>query len=129
MNKQREKGFTIIEVLFAIAILVPVCFAVIGINFYMTRAADSARMTITALQDAHTVIERIRDASRQGLNRVTTNFPDGQAVPGFANLTNEQIVVDYANPAADPLATTVTATWTDGGRNMRRDLSTQITQR
>ena len=129
MKIRRGKGFTLLEVLFAIAILLPVFFAILGVNFYMARATDSARMTTTAIQDAHTVIERMRDASRQELNQVTTNFPDGQTLVGFTNLTNEQIVVDYANPNADPLSATVTVTWTDNGRNMQRNLATQITQR
>ena len=120
------------EVLFALAILVPVCFSMIGINLYIARAADSARLTTTALEDVHTVIERIRDTSRNSLNQVVATFPNGQAVASAASMpaqNNEQITVNYAGTGADPLVVTVRATWTDGGRNMIRDIVTQVTQR
>lgn len=121
------------EVLFALAILIPVCFSIIGINYYSARAADSARLTTTAIHDAHTVIERLRVESQDGLAQVVATYPNGQPVPaGIAAMSaesGEQIIVNYADPGADPLDVTVTVTWTDAGRNMRKDLVTQITQR
>ncbi|MBI4372854.1 MAG: hypothetical protein HY585_03920, partial [Candidatus Omnitrophica bacterium] len=118
-------------VLFALGIIVPAIFAVIGINYYMIHASENARQATTALQDAHSVIEGIRNSSKQGLSQVLADYPDGQAVGGFANLTNERIEVDYAEVTDDPLVVTVTVTWTDpgGGDIRRRVLETQVTQR
>ncbi len=124
-----RKGFTFIEILFSLAVIIPVLLGIIGITTYSLRIADTARTTTTAVQDAHTVIERIRNTSTNGLNQVVATYPTGQAVAGFNNLTNEQIVVTYPNAAADPLAITVTVTWSDQNRNMSRSLWTQVTRR
>lgn len=125
-----NQGFTFIELLICIAIIIPVLLGAIGIDVYMMRAGQASRGVMTALQDANTVIERIRNvASNQGLNQVTATYPTGQAVAGFAGLTNEQVVVTYPSATADPLAITVTVTWQDAGRNMTRALSTQVTRR
>lgn len=125
------KGFTFIELLICIAIIIPVLLGVIGVDIYMTRAGDTSRQVINALQDANTVIERIRNtASNQGLTAVTAAYPSGQAVAGFATLTNEQVVVTYPSATADPLTITVTVTWQNSeGRNMSRALATQVTRR
>ncbi len=124
-----RRGFTFIEILFAVAIVIPVLLGIIGVTVYSLRVTDSARMITTAVQDAHTVIERIRNISGNGLSQVTATYPSGQAVAGFNNLTAEQIVVTYPNAAADPLAVTVTVTWSDQNRNMSRSLWTQVTRR
>ncbi|MBI4395079.1 MAG: type II secretion system protein [Candidatus Omnitrophica bacterium] len=130
---KKKDGFTILEMLFALGIIIPAIFAVIGINYYMIHASENARQATTALQDAHSVIEGIRNSSAQGLSRVIANYPNGQAVAAFTglNLTNERITVSYANVNADPLVVTVTVTWTDpGGGDIRtRVLETQVTQR
>ncbi len=124
-------GFTFIELLICIAIIIPVLLGVFGVDIYLSRASDTSRQVMAALQDANTVIERIRNvASNQGLTQVTATYPSGQAVAGFTGLTNEQAVVTYPNAVADPLAITVTVTWQDAaGRNLTRALSTQVTRR
>ena len=124
-----KSGLTLLELAFALAILAPILLAVIGVNLYALRAGESSRQITTAMQDAHTIIEQIRDTSEQGLNQVLTEFPDTQAVSGFSNLTNEQATVNYNDVNADPLVTTVTVQWTDRGRSINRALTTQITQR
>lgn len=126
---KREQGFTLSELLFAICVMIPVLFGIISVTYYTLRAGETSRKVMTALQDAHTVIEQIRRESDQSLNQVVATFPNGLAVSGFNTLTNEQIVVSYADPNADPLAVTVTVNWTDQGRAMTRVLSTQVTNR
>lgn len=127
--KQKE-GFTFVEILVALLIIIPVLLGLIGVNIYTFRAAESSKMIITAIQDAHTVIERIRYvATNQGLAQVVLNYPSGQAVAGFTNLDNEQIVVTYPNALADPLAITVSVNWRDHSRSMTRSLLTQVTRR
>ena len=127
--KNQKRGFTLMEVVLALAILIPAVFAIIGANHYMIRMSESSRRITTALQDAHTLIERIRNTSEQGLNQVTAAYPSGGAVAGFLNLPGEQITVTYPSASADPLAITVMVNWTDQGRAMSRSLSTQVTQR
>lgn len=126
---RKESGFTLIEVLVALLIVLPALFGVIGVTIYMMQAGDTSRGVVTALQDANAVIERIRSTSESGLTEVVQLFPAGQPVGGFANLDNELIRVSYPNPTQDPLQITVTVTWTNRGRLMQRSLFTQITQR
>jgi type II secretory pathway pseudopilin PulG len=128
--RQNQNGFTFIEILVAIAIVIPVLMGMIGVNLYTFRAGETSRSVMTAMQDGHTVIESIRNvANNQGLAAVTANFPSGQAVAGFANLTSQQVIVTYPNAAQDPLQITVTVTWDDRGRAMSRSLVTQVTRR
>ena len=125
-NKQ---GFTLIELLFAVAIILPVLLGAVGLNVYVFRAAETSRRAMIAVQDAHTVIERIRNTSETSLAQVTTNYPNSQAVSGFSNLPSEQVVVSYPNASADPLVITVTVNWTDRQGTMSRLLTTQVTHR
>ncbi|HNV86069.1 MAG TPA: prepilin-type N-terminal cleavage/methylation domain-containing protein [Candidatus Omnitrophota bacterium] len=129
MGKTDRRGFTLVEILIALAITVPVLFGIIVSILHMYRANEVSHEVITALQDAHAVIEQIRNVSRSGLSAVTAQFPNGGAVAGFNNLTNEQVVVTYPNATADPLAVTVTTTWTNRNRAVSRALRTRVTQR
>lgn len=125
----KREGFTLIELILAVAIILPVLLGAIGLNVYVFRATETSRRTMVALQDAHTVVERIRNTSETSLSAVTSAYPDSQAVTGFSNLPSEQITVDYANINADPLDLIVTVSWLDRGRTMVRNLSTQVTKR
>jgi len=84
---------------------------------------------MVAIQDAHTVIERIRNLSQTSLAQVTSTYPSGQTVSGFSNLPSEQVTVTYPNSNADPLAITVSTSWTDRQGSMTRSLATQVTHR
>jgi len=117
------------ELVIVLGILMPVTLAIVAANVYTFRVSETAQGSTIAIQDAHATIERIRNTSKQGLAQVTTTFPSGAAVAGFANLPAEQVVVTYPSASADPLAITVTVTWLDRNRNMARALSTWVTQR
>ncbi len=124
-----KRGFTLIELIISLSIIVPVLLGVIGLNVYVFRMNETSRRAVVAVQDAHTVIERIRNASETSLAQVTTTYPSGQAVGGFSNLPSEQVTVAYPNASADPLAITVTVSWQDRQGTMTRSLTTQVTQR
>lgn len=125
----RKQGFSLIELIIAISIVVPVLLGAIGLNVYVFRMNETSRRAVVALQDAHTVIERIRNTSETSLAQVTSIYPSGQAVSGFSNLPSEQVTVTYPNASADPLAITVTVSWTDRQGPMTRSLATQVTHR
>src|SRR3989338_8574101 len=108
-----KKGFTLIELMIALCIVLPVLLGAIGLNVYIFRLAETSRRSTVAIQDAHTVIEQIRNTSKTNLAQVVTNYPNGQAAAGFNNLPSEQVIVTYPNASADPLAITVTVNWSD----------------
>ncbi len=125
----RHQGFTLIELIISLAIIVPVLLGAIGLNVYVFRMNETSRRAVVALQDAHTVIERIRNLSETSLAQVTSTYPSGQTVSGFSNLPSEQVTVTYPNASTDPLVITVTASWVDRQGAMNRSLATQVTHR
>lgn len=124
-----KKGFTLIELLIALCIVLPVLLGAIGLNVYIFRLAETSRHSTIAIQDAHAVIEQLRNTSKTSLAQVVANYPSGQAVAGFNNLPSEQVIVTYPNANADPLAITVTVTWSDRQGNLSRALNTWVTRR
>ncbi len=125
-----KKGFTLLELVLAMGLLLPALFAIIGVNAYALRLGETSRMITKAVQDAHAVIEQMRGKSEQSLVQVTAAYPNNQNVSGFSNLPSETVRVSYVDTAADPLVVTVTTSWTDHtGGSMSRILRTQITQK
>ena len=136
----QKKGFTLLELVFAMAIMIPLLLGIIGVNVYALHAGETSRSITTATQHAHTVIEQIRNKSRQGLSQAVAAYPNNQAFTSSALatalsiqqsnlLTGEQITVSYVDTNADPLAVTANVSWTDLGRNMQRSFKTWVTQR
>jgi len=132
-EKRPRAGFTLIELLVSVIILGIAFLSMIFANTYIQRRNEASYEQMIAIQDAHHVIERIRDASVTGAfpGNVTAAFPEGVAVPGFNNLSNEQITVNYNGaPAADPLNITITTQWNELGNRARTiQLRTLMTQR
>lgn len=126
---KNTRGFTLIELIIALSVIVPVLLGSIGLNVYVFRMTETSRRAMVAVQDAHTVIERIRNVSKTSLVQVVSTYPSGQTVSGFSNLPSEQVTVTYPNASADPLAITVTVNWTDRQGTMTRSLATQVTHR
>jgi len=101
-------------------------------NTHIQRTGEAAYERVVATQDAHRVIEGMRNASTNGSfpANVIVSYPQGAAVPGFANLAGEQVVVTYQNVASDPLDVTVTTNWLElGRRNTLVRLRTLMTKR
>ena len=127
-----ECGFTFVELLITMGVVV---FALLGLmttNAAIQQNSEVAFERSMAVQDANQVLEQIRDSSATGTfpQNVTTAFPNGGAVGGFASLTNQNVTVSYADTAANPLDVTVTVNWqSNGQRNATTSLRTLVTQR
>ncbi len=129
---KNQKGFTVIELMVSLFIVTLAIAGYIGANVFLQRNADEAFERTVAVQDAHRVIERMRNTAQTGTfpGNVTAAFPQGAAVAGFTNLTAEQVTVTYVNTTANPLDATVAVTWTSVTRRaMTTALRTLITQR
>lgn len=130
--KSKNAGFTMLELLIAILILGFGLLAVLLGNTYTQQASEKNYERMIAAQDASRVIESLRDASVNGNfpANVVAAYPNGVAVGGFNNLTNELISVNYTSTTSDPLDITVTTSWRERGRrNMSFQLKTLMTQR
>jgi prepilin-type N-terminal cleavage/methylation domain-containing protein len=129
---KRRKGFTLTELLISLFVIAIGLLGMVLGNTHVQQGSESAHERMVATQDAHRVIELMRNTSANGNfpDNVATSFPNGRAVAGFNNLNSEQVVVTYADPEADPLNITVTTTWRERGvRIVSTQLRTLMTKR
>ena len=127
-----KEGFTYVELMIALAVMILAVVGYVGANMAVQQASEGQFEKSVAVQDVNQVIEQMRDLSSVGQfpGNVTVVYPNGGAVNGFNNLTNEQIAVTYADAAANPLDVTVTVTWDENGRRtVNLGMRTLITQR
>ncbi|MFH1777908.1 MAG: prepilin-type N-terminal cleavage/methylation domain-containing protein [Candidatus Omnitrophota bacterium] len=124
-----QTGFTLLEVMIASAILVIAIISILGVFYSGLGLNESSKNYITALNDARTALERIRDIQPFTNVNVTTVYPDNSVLPGFLNLDNEQVIVSYANTTADPLTITITVNWQERLRTRNLSLVTEMTER
>ena len=136
-KQKNQLGFTLVELMIAVLVAGITIAGYIGANIAIQRNAEEAFQRTVATQDAHQVIERMRDVAQTGTfpKNVTDAFPQRAAVTGFTNLKRELVLVEYNGGAdaqtANPLDVTVTVSWTTyTGRSAATTvLRTYITQR
>ena len=136
---QKEEGFTLIEIMITVAVVV---FALCGVLFANTAVQQShitAFERSIAIQEAHQVVEQMRNTANTSStsfpSSVTGTYANNTARGGFTRLTtlcnaatctwpfsftpdstsDEQVVVTYADQSANPLDVTVTVVWKERG--------------
>lgn len=142
MRQSRGPGFTLVELLMAAAVFAAVIVALLGALVAAAAVAEESRQLTQAVQDARTVLERIRDDVQASTDITTfaaaspaatysTWVSDQQAAgTEFTALTGETVTVTYGAAGSDPLDVTVTVNWEGrGGRARSTTLHTQMTLR
>ena len=127
-----QRGFTYIEIMIAVAIIVMAIVGIMSANVFIQKTGDVAYERTVALLDANRAVEKLRIAAASGNfpGNVTGSYPDNQTISGFTNLTNETVTVDYVSATANPLDTTITVSWlTSQNRTQTVVLKTLITKR
>ncbi len=125
-----KKGFTLFEVLIAMAVFVTAMGILVGVFLNVAHLNESSRNLSQALADAQSVLEAMRDTSTTGLGTVTaTDWAAWALNNGLTSLPNERVTVNYVDPIADPLEVNVQIDWTErlGARSATVD--TLMTQR
>ena len=156
---RKEDGFTLIEVAITTIVVVVALSGVLFASTAIQQAHGAAFERSVAIQEAHEVIEQMRNtANTGGVNfpaTVVGAFPNNTARPGLTRLTaqcganatpaaacnwpfiftpdntsQEQAVVTYVNTAANPLDVTVTVVYRENGRRaVSESLRSQIARR
>jgi prepilin-type N-terminal cleavage/methylation domain-containing protein len=119
-SRKRVAGFTFIEVVIATVILAVAALVAFPTMLSFFELSDSAHEENVATHDLMAAVEDIHCTP---FATITTAYPDGQLIPKYTrlHLRDEQISVQYENPAADPLIVAVTATWSDSKGRPRQE--------
>ena len=132
---RRTVGFTLVELLLAMGVLVIAGVWLLGAYHSSLHLAEVSRQHNVALNDLRDMMERIKATP---FAQLTNNFPDGavngvvgggaetySGVIGGYTLANEQITVTHSpTPTADPKELVVQVTWVNRNRTHQRSIST-----
>ena len=134
-RSRKETGreeFTLLELMIALILVGMGLGGMLMANTYVQKTSEAAHERMVATQDAHRVIELMRNTSATGTfpNNVLVAYPAGGSVPGFTNLSGENVVVTYPAIGNDLLDILVTTNWLElGRRNTSAQLRTLMTKR
>jgi prepilin-type N-terminal cleavage/methylation domain-containing protein len=119
MNKKRGKnsGFTLLEMLFVVAIVVFVITGVLSTFMYGFILNRATTNRIVAANDAQYVLEKLKDTTYANIASYTDT--------NFTSLSDEsiQVTITAGSNEKDVVAN---VTWTEGERQVSYALSTKI---
>ena len=133
---QSNTGLTLVETLFAVAIIVTATVAILQFYLSSLNLSEINKEETIAMTHLINITEAIKCTP---FSAITVNFPDGVPDGAVSNnyvtivggyvLTNEQIVVSYTDLNNDPLEINVTVSWQDKrGENRTKYLVTKRTR-
>ena len=126
-NAGNKSGFTLVEVLVTVVILV---IGILSSLMYFTTASAStvlARDIMIATTHAEHVLEEMRSMS--ALADITNaDWTTWASDNGLSDLSSETITVTYADNTADPLNITANVSWQTMNRTHFINLTTELTK-
>ncbi len=123
------KGFTLVEVIVVCLILTVVLVGFLGVFNLSLSLNETSINSVIAVNDACSVLERIKNIDPFDSAVLVAAYPDGGFVAGYNNLPQETVQVNYANLAADPIHVSVTVNWQEKSRLLSESVVTLVTQR
>ena len=129
--RRRRAGFTMLELLVAISVLLVATAAAFGSQIASFGLIGSSRDSSTAMTDLEVCMEDLLSGTA---TEMVVAFPAGQPIAAFDGLHLRDEVITPSYPGwggvgalPDPVDVVLTATWSDGrGRPQRLMLSTQV---
>jgi len=123
-----RSGFTLIEMMLAMAIFAFVLVGWMSVMLHSFRLVQHSDMRIEAVNEAQTVMNLIRSANTDPDNFpeiVTNAFPAGVLSPARDTLPGQVVTISYQN--TNPLTVTVAVQYTENnGRTQTETLSTLL---
>lgn len=116
----RSGGFTMVEMIVAIAVMLIAVLATSVAQVSALRLQDGARETAKALADLESAMESVLSKQVETIPVAGSPYQAGQPIAAYEklHLKNQRIVPSYPGYTAggvvpDPLTIVLTATWTD----------------
>lgn len=132
-RSRRAGGFTLAELNIGVLLLGVGALALLGVSTSALHTLEGARNLGQATEEARTLLEKMRQtADNDGLLGVRTAYPEGTDLAetlGLDTLSEQEVTVDYADPAADPLDVTVQIQWRERARTRQIRVETLLTDR
>ncbi len=125
-RKNREDGFTLIEVLVTIMILAVVLIALFSCFIYGFTVISRVRQASIATQCIQEELERIRNMPFDDILSLDSSFTN-ESLPLLEDSSGILSLEDYGGNDIKKL--TVSVIWSYNGRQIRRDIVTFVTRK
>jgi len=136
VQRRFKRGTTLVEVLVALLVFSVALGGLVSSLLNIMEVIDLARDTSQATADLRSMLERIRATP---FDDILARFPNGTAngpalypytdILGNYTISNESVVVTYANTTTDPLEIHVALSWQDKrGRTRSTSMATYRTR-
>ena len=125
MALKRQQGFTLIEAMVTLSILLIIISSTLGLFTTGYRNLATPKNLTAATNIARTKMEEIKNTS---FGSITTSFPAGD-YPVEGSLLPEGTIlnISYPDGVVDPLAVSVTVSWPEGDNWRSIELATLVT--
>lgn len=124
-RKNKEQGFTLVEVLVTIVVVAVALMALLSVFIYGFNLLSRMKQTAIATQCAQEELENIRNLTYEEILALGPSFTN-DSLTLLDNSTGIRTIEDSVGPDIKKL--TISVFWIYRGQNMRKDIVTYITR-
>jgi prepilin-type N-terminal cleavage/methylation domain-containing protein len=124
-RKNKEKGFTLVEILITIVVVAVALMALLSVFIYGFNLLSRMKQTAIATQCAQEELENIRNLTYDEILALGPSFTN-DSLTLLENSSGVRTVEDSVGEDIKKL--TISVFWTYRGQNMRKDIVTYITR-
>ena len=113
--RTNDQGFTLFEMMIAMAILALILLGLMSATiraFRLTQETDNKIVAINEVQTVLNLVRAAKDLPGTFPDNVTGAFPEGEFTPAEEVLPNQTIIIAYEDDSANPLTVTVEIQYT-----------------